>query len=37
MFLLNSVTKIFVTLKGFEPATSCVKHQDVTTAPARHM
>ena len=31
--LLNSVTKIFViTIKGFEPATSCVKDQDVTTA-----
>ena len=25
----NSVTKIFVTVKGLEPATSCVRDQDV--------
>ena len=32
MFSLNLVTKIFViTVKGFEPATSCAR------APARHM
>ena len=37
MFSLNSVTKIFViTVKGLEPATSCVRDQDVITAPARH-
>ena len=33
----NSVTKIFVTIKGPEPATSWVWNQDATTAPARHM
>ena len=27
----------FMTLKGLEPATSCVRDQDATTAPARHM
>ena len=33
----NSVTKIFVIkVKGFEPATFCVRDQDATTAPA-HM
>ena len=38
MFLLNSVTKIFViTVKGLELATSCVRDKDVTTVPARHM
>ena len=35
---LNSVTKIFlITVKGLKPATSCVRDQDATTAPARHM
>ena len=35
---LNSVTNIFViTIKGLEPATSCVRDKDATTAPARHM
>ena len=30
--------KIFViTVKGFEPATCCVGHQDVIAMPARHM
>ena len=30
--------KVFViTLKGLEPATSCVKDQDATTAPGRYM
>ena len=34
MFSLNSVTKIFATtVKGLEPATSCVRNQDTTTAP----
>ena len=34
----NSVTKIFViTVKGLKPVTSCVKDQDATTVPARHM
>ena len=34
----NSVTKIFViTVKGLEPATSNIRDQDATTAPARHM
>ena len=34
----NSVTKIFViTVKGLKPATSCVRDQNATTAPARHM
>ena len=34
----NSVTKIFViTVKGIEPATSCVRDQDATTAPASKM
>ena len=28
--------KLF-TVKGLEPATSCVRDQDATTAPARHM
>ena len=33
----NSVTKIFViTVKGLEPATSCVRDQDATLAPAKH-
>ena len=39
MFSLNSlysVTKIFViTVKRFEPATSCVRDQDATIEPAR--
>ena len=34
---VNLVTKKFMTLKGFEPATSCVRDQHATTAPARHM
>ena len=35
---MNSVTKIFViTVKGFEPVTSCVRDQDATTVPERHM
>ena len=35
---LNSVTKIFViTVKGLEPATTCVRDQDAATAAARHM
>ena len=33
----NSVKNILVTVKGLEPATSCVREQDATTAPARHM
>ena len=34
----NSVTKIFViTVKGLEPAISCVRDQDATTEPARHI
>ena len=38
MVSLNSVTKIFViTVIGIEPATSCVKGQDATTAPPGHM
>ena len=38
IFSLNSVTKIFViTVKGLEPATSCVREQDATTVPARHI
>ena len=38
MFSLNSVTKIFViTVKGLELTTSCVRDQDATTVPARHM
>ena len=41
-FFLNVFTEfreiIFViTTKGLEPATSCVRDQDTTTAPARHM
>ena len=36
MFSLNSVTKILViTVKRLEPATSCVRDQDATTAPAK--
>ena len=36
--LLNSVTKIVaITVKGFEPATSCVRDKDASTAPARHV
>ena len=35
---LNPVTKIFViTVKGLEPATSCVREQDATTVLARHI
>ena len=35
---VNSVTKIFViTVKGLEPATSCVRDQDATSVPVRHM
>ena len=35
---LNSGTKIFVIpVKGFKPATSCVRDQDATAAPARHI
>ena len=38
MFSLNLVTNIFViTVKGFEPATSRVRDQDATTAPAKQM
>ena len=34
----NSVTKVFViTVKGLEPATSCVRDQDATTVQARHV
>ena len=29
--------KQFMILKGLEPATSCVRDQHATTAPARHM
>ena len=29
--------KIVITLKGLEPATSCVRDQGATTVPARHM
>ena len=37
-FFLNvfSVTKIFA-LKGLKPATSCVRDQNATTGPARHV
>ena len=34
---LNSVTKNYLPLKGLEPATSCVRDQHATTAPARQM
>ena len=34
----NSMTKILViTVKGFKPASSCVRNQDATTAPAKHV
>ena len=34
----DSVTKIVVIiLKILEPATSCVRNQDATTVPARHI
>ena len=34
----NSVKKLFViTVKGLEPATSCVRDKYATTMPARHM
>ena len=37
-FTKFSVTKVFViTVKGLEPATSCVRDHDATRAPARHM
>ena len=39
-FCLNVYTelKIFViTVKGFEPTISCVRDQDATTVPGRHM
>ena len=33
-----SLTEIFViTVKGFEPATSCIIDQNATAAPARHI
>ena len=32
----KSLTEI-ITVKGLEPATSCVREQDVTTVPSRHM
>ena len=32
------IQKIFViTVKGLEPATSCIRDQDATTAPATHV
>ena len=35
---MNSMTQIFaITVKGLEPATSCVRDQHATTAPARHI
>ena len=35
---VNLVTRIFViTVKGFKPATFCVRGEDATTAPARHV
>ena len=41
MFSLNSanaVTKLIViTVKGFEPATSCVGDQEASKMPVRHM
>ena len=36
-FIEFSDKKIVIILKVLEPATSCVRDQDVTTAPARHM
>ena len=33
----NSMTKKYLSLKGLEPPTSCVRDQDATTVPARHM
>ena len=41
-FPLNAYTEfsdqIFViTVKGFEPAISCVRDQDASTVPGRHM
>ena len=29
--------KIVITVRGLKPATSCVRDQHATTAPARHM
>ena len=37
MFAEFSDKIIFITVKGFEPAISCVRDQDATTEPARHM
>ena len=34
---LNSMTSHYRVQKGFKPATSCVKDQDASTAPARHI
>ena len=40
-FFLNVFTefsdKKYLSLKGLEPGTSCVRDQDATTVPARHM
>ena len=44
-FFLNVFTEFaefsdkifFIELKGFEPATSCVRDQDATTVSARYM
>ena len=39
-FFLNVFTEFsdekYLSLKRLEPATSCVRDQDATTAPARH-
>ena len=41
-FFLNVFTefsckKIVIAVKGLEPVTSCIRDQDATTVPARHM
>ena len=40
-FFLNVLTEFteqkYLSLKGLTPATSCVRDQDTTTVPARHM
>ena len=33
----ESIYLFIITVKGLEPATSCVRHQDAIRTPARHM
>ena len=37
MFSLNFQWQKYLFLKGIEPANSCVRDQDATTVPGRHI